>query len=237
MLGAEHDPPKVDAHDALVVIEVELGERPRAPDAGDVQHGVDAPEVLDGCREHGLDVGFVGDVDVERGDGFAELGGRVLLGPADVGSQHQIVLVAHREEAFARGHAPDNHLAKLRAQAAARQQQRAVPAELQYVGHTFREGKNAEQLAPRTRTRREERRAQAVAALAGSAPAVQVVAVRSGAAGDICVPLLRVRGVELLDDHLASFRLCRKGARAPRVPRAKPRNFSERKSAAPLRNL
>ena len=66
VLRAEHDALEVDTHDPVVLVERDLGERLRAADAGDVEHGVDPAERLDGRREHGLDLGLVGHVDRER---------------------------------------------------------------------------------------------------------------------------------------------------------------------------
>ena len=88
MLGAEHHALQVDGHDPVIFVERDVGEHATASEAGDVQHGIDAPEPVARGREHRLDLGLVRDVAVERGDGVAELVGRLLLPSADVDREH-----------------------------------------------------------------------------------------------------------------------------------------------------
>ena len=66
-------------HDAVVLVERDVGEALRAADAGDVQHRVDAAERLDRGGEHRLDAGLVGHVAAAGHDRVAVLGRGLVL--------------------------------------------------------------------------------------------------------------------------------------------------------------
>ena len=63
---------------AVVLLDRGVGQRTAAPDAGDVEHGVDLAERLHRGGEHRFDVGLLRDVGVERDERVAQLLGRLL---------------------------------------------------------------------------------------------------------------------------------------------------------------
>ena len=85
VLHAEEHAAQVDVHQLVVVLGRHVGEHRRVGEAGDVQHRVEAAELLDRGAHQRLDVGFVRDVAVDGQHAVADLGRGVLLGAADVG--------------------------------------------------------------------------------------------------------------------------------------------------------
>ena len=59
VLHAEEHAAQVDVHRPVVVLHGHVGQHHALGDAGDVQHGVEATELLDRGAHHRLDVGFL----------------------------------------------------------------------------------------------------------------------------------------------------------------------------------
>jgi len=115
VLHTEHDAPEVDVHRPVVVTLSYVRDHPPLGDAGDVEHGVDATELLDRRPHHRLDVLFIGDIAAEREHAFADFCGGVLFGAADVAGD-DLGALTHEHLHRSLGHArtctgDDRHLA------------------------------------------------------------------------------------------------------------------------------
>ena len=89
VLRAEQHALEVDLHDPLVLLQRSVGEHAAAPPTpATLSTASTRTEGVERGGEHGLDLGLVGDVALERHDALAERRGGLLLTSADVDGEH-----------------------------------------------------------------------------------------------------------------------------------------------------